>query len=73
MFKTMLETCLLYLSNHICNFCPTKLQFNESIPFIRPSSQCGVSSMQLRVIGGVDAKIGSWPWQVCFIFKFQVS
>ena len=36
MFKTMLETCLLYLSNHICNFCPTKLQFNESIPFIGP-------------------------------------
>ena len=47
-----------------------KLQFNESIPFIGPSSQCGVSSMQSRVIGGVDAKIGSWPWQVCFIFKY---
>ena len=27
MFKTMLETCLLYLSNHInfCNFCPAKI------------------------------------------------
>ena len=21
----MLETCLLYLSNHICDFCPAKI------------------------------------------------
>ena len=25
MFKTMLETCLVYLSNHICDFCPAKI------------------------------------------------
>ena len=25
MFKTMLETCLLYLSNHFCDFCPAKI------------------------------------------------
>ena len=36
MFKTMLETCLLYLSNHICNFCPLKSVFNSCLIVLEP-------------------------------------
>ena len=36
------------------------------------SSDCGVSSV-MRVIGGVDAKPGSWPWQVRRVKREDIS
>jgi len=28
------------------------------------ASQCGRSSNNGRIVGGVDSKVGAWPWQV---------
>ena len=36
------------------------------------SLDCGVSSV-MRVIGGVDAKPGSWPWQVRRVKREDIS
>ena len=36
MFKTMLETCLLYLSNHICDFSPLKSVSNACFIVLEP-------------------------------------
>merc|ERR1712142_708618 len=38
---------------------------------VKPAGRCGTPKMRTRVIGGVNAKKGAWPWQVLIRFLGQ--
>ncbi|XP_057289820.1 chymotrypsinogen B-like [Hydractinia symbiolongicarpus] len=61
---------------HTCGFCtvPTTTPPPPPTPSwkVIPAGQCGVPKIQTsRVINGVDAKRGSWPWQILIRFMGQ--
>lgn len=64
-------------SNEICNFqtrivcCPTGPPPSTNVKgLFTPETGCGYSNVtHSRVVGGVPAKLGGWPWMALLAYK----
>lgn len=58
-------SCIPNTQNHIWYSVQFELWVNVFLPPFSSSADCGRRSFAAdRIVGGVDARQGSWPWQV---------
>ena len=57
------------ITEYLRGCCNSKLKMN--IHSIYSKTECGIKGQGSRIINGVDAGLGEFPWQISLRFDFQ--
>uniref|UniRef100_A0A8C1W2V9 Zgc:123295 n=1 Tax=Cyprinus carpio TaxID=7962 RepID=A0A8C1W2V9_CYPCA len=64
-FFTIVNILKIIFAVHAeCLFCVCEALYEGKLPSCFLSSVCGRAPLNNKIVGGVDAKAGAWPWQV---------